>query len=162
MLDEDFFKSLRANEHVDFVLPLTRSLSVTVDLKAPQKIMQNLDALPTAYGDPLAKASGIFDSLERKELFMSEVLAQDLKLEAGQSVKLIVSRIINNKRQNAVVEFTLKGLIKKEYLSYKTILLYTDTLIAMEDYRDGFDPEIFSDGSRPYTVRSYLLRRVFL
>lgn len=46
-LDESFFKDLENNPKIDFVLPLTRSLSTTVDIAFNGKIKRDLSAIPT-------------------------------------------------------------------------------------------------------------------
>ena len=63
-LDESFFKDLENNPKIDFVLPLTRSLSTTVDIAFNGKIKRDLSAIPTKKGDPLLRASKLDDTLE--------------------------------------------------------------------------------------------------
>ena len=52
-LGDEFFESLKENPHVQFVLPLTRSLSVTTSVFANGKLIDRIDAMPTAKNDPL-------------------------------------------------------------------------------------------------------------
>lgn len=162
-LDQQFFDDLKNNPHVSFVMPLTRSLSVTANISFNGKIVQNLETLPTGSGDPIVNEVGLDGLLGEKEAYLSETTAQDLGLKVGDSFKFVISRITDSKTVNAVVPFTLKGIIKKELLPHKTILVNFNTLVYMEDFRDGFDPPVFSDGSNPNTDRkSFAKARIYV
>ncbi|MGN0901756.1 MAG: hypothetical protein ACI4M9_00595 [Succinivibrio sp.] len=149
-----FFDDLKSNPHVAFVLPLTRSLSATSSVNYKGKMVLSVDTLPTASGDPVAVHSGLSGELEMQEAYLNETLADDLNIKTGDKFKLVVSRIRDGATQNAVIEMTLKGIIKKEYQSLKTVMVNTDTLIYMEDYKDGFDPPLFSDGTNLNSKRT--------
>ena len=157
-LDESFFKDLENNPKIDFVLPLTRSLSTTVDIAFNGKIKRELSAIPTKKGDPLLRASKLDDTLDTTEVYLSENLAHDLGIKSGDSIKYIVSRITDGARQNSVVNFAVKGIVKKEYLSTNAIIVNFDTLIYMEDFKDGYEPPVFSDGSKLNENRKFFAK----
>jgi len=152
-LNQQFFDELKNNPHIGFVIPLTRSLSVTANISFNGRIVQNLETLPTAAGDPIVREMGFDGELSLTEAYLSETTAQDLGLKTGDTFKFVISRITDNKTVNAVVPFTLKGIIKKELLPHKTIMVNFNTLVYMEDFRDGFEPPVFSDGSNPNSER---------
>lgn len=157
-LDESFFNELKLDPRIDFVVPLTRSLSTTVDVAFHGKVKRDLRAIPTASGDPLLRASGLDDTLEPNEAYLSETLASDLGIRRGDSFKYIVSRIKDSSRENSVVNFKVKGLVKKEYLSGSALIVSFDTLIYMEDFKDGFNPPVFADGSLLNEQRKYFAK----
>ena len=157
-LDESFFDDLKKNPRISFVLPLTRSLSTTVDVAFNGKIKRDLSAIPTKKGDPLLKASKLDDELAKTEVYLSENLANDLGVKTGDSIKYIVSRITDGSRENAVVNFTVKGIVKKEYLSTNALIVNFNTLIYMEDFKDGYNPPIFSDGSKLNDTRKFFAK----
>lgn len=181
-LEESFFKELENDPHVSFVIPLTRALSVSADLFANGKRVTGVDALPTKENDPLVLASigtqnqnldqnqntnqkinknlnpKNHQTLNLDEAYISETLAQDLKLKEGDTFKFIISRKLNGNNENSVKTFKLKGIIKKEFLPLKNILINFKTLVFMEDYRDGFNPEFFSDGLNPNTNRTHFAK----
>ena len=157
-LDESFFKDLENNPKIDFVLPLTRSLSTTVDIAFNGKIKRELSAIPTKKGDPLLRASKLDDTLDATEVYLSENLAHDLGIKSGDSIKYIVSRITDGARQNSVVNFAVKGIVKKEYLSTNAIIVNFDTLIYMEDFKDGYEPPVFSNGSKLNENRKFFAK----
>ena len=152
-LDQQFFDALKNNPHIGFVIPLTRSLSVTANISFNGRIVQNLETLPTAAGDPIVREMDFDGELSLTEAYLSETTAQDLGLKTGDTFKFVISRITDNKKVNAVVPFTLKGIVKKELLPHKTIMVNFNTLVYMEDFRDGFEPPVFSDGSNPNSER---------
>ena len=152
-LDQQFFDALKNNPHIGFVIPLTRSLSVTANISFNGRIVQNLETLPTAAGDPIVREMDFDGELSLTEAYLSETTAQDLGLKTGDTFKFVISRITDNKTVNAVVPFTLKGIVKKELLPHKTIMVNFNTLVYMEDFRDGFEPPVFSDGSNPNSER---------
>ncbi len=152
-LDQQFFDALKNNPHIGFVIPLTRSLSVTANISFNGRIVQNLETLPTAAGDPIVREMGFDGELSLTEAYLSETTAQDLGLKTGDTFKFVISRITDNKTVNAVVPFTLKGIVKKELLPHKTIMVNFNTLVYMEDFRDGFEPPLFSDGSNQNSER---------
>ena len=157
-LDESFFKDLENNPKIDFVLPLTRSLSTTVDIAFNGKIKRDLSAIPTKKGDPLLRASKLDDTLDATEVYLSENLAHDLGIKSGDSIKYIVSRITDGARQNSVVNFAVKGIVKKEYLSTNALIVNFDTLIYMEDFKDGYEPPVFSNGSKLNENRKFFAK----
>ncbi len=153
-LTEDFFDELKANPHIAFVLPLTRSLSVTANIGFNKKVMSSVEAIPTAKGDPIAKLSGLDGVLGPQDAYLNETAASDLGIKTGDTFKFVVSRIREGRQVNAVVPMVLKGIIKKEYAAHKSVYINFDTLVYMEDYKDGFEPLIFSDGSEPNEMRT--------
>ncbi len=157
-LDNSFFEELKNDPHIDFYIPLTRSLSVTANVNFKGKMITNLEAIPTKAGDPLVIKSGIEGELQDDEAYLSEQIAQDLNIKVGDKFKFVISRIKEGRTQNAIVQLTLKGIIKKEYLKYKSILIPLTPLIYMEDFRDGYEPPIFSDGSNLNEQRKYFAK----
>ena len=157
-LDENFINQVKNDSKVQFCLPLTRSLSATADINYKGKIKTSLSALPTAIYDPIAIASNLDGVLKENEAYLSQTLCDDLKIKTGDTFKLVISRIVDSKRQNSVVEFKLKGIIKKEYQSINTIYVNYNTMLYMEDFRDGYEPPVFSDGSNLNLERKYFAK----
>ena len=154
-LNQEFFDKLEKDPSIAFYIPLTRSLSVTANLFASGKKVEYIDTTPTKKGDPIALKSNLSGDLNFDEAYLSESLAYDLNLKVGDKFRFIVSRIKDGKNVNAILNLTLKGLLKKEYVTYKTIFVNFDLLVAMEDYKDGYDPLILSDGSNLNTQRQF-------
>ncbi len=160
-LDAKFFDRLKNNPHVAFYVPLTRSLSVTADLKAPQKVKTAVDTAPTAAGDPLLAYSGL-EAPNDGEMVLSYALADYLKAQPGDEIRLYISRTRGGKTERASETLKVSGILDKAVSSRTIAYVSLNVLTAMEDYRDGFDPALFSDGSNLNTVRqSYAKARIY-
>ncbi len=149
-LDADFIESLRQDPKVGFVVPLTRSLSVTCNIRATAGRALGIMAVPTAAGDPVLKAAGFAADgtvLQDTELYLSAALADKIKVQAGDSVTLSAPRIKDGRSEAGRAQFMVKGVVDRAFLPGERVLISLDALIALEDYRDGFEPAIFSDGS---------------
>lgn len=157
-LDATFFESMRADPDVGFVVEMTRSLSVTANLGVKGKAIPNVEAIATAKGDPLLKLSSIEFPADRQALFLSTELAEDLGVPVGDRVKVAISRTLNGERQSSAADFKLAGIVRADLLSGKRMLMPLDAVIAMEDFRDGYEPEIFSDGSQNNLARKSFAR----
>lgn len=150
----DVFDRIKSNDGVSFVMPMTRTPSATADIRSKKLLKQRIDTLPSGKGDPVVLKSSLEDSLDSTQAYISENLAYEMGLKAGDQLQLLVSRKIDGRSELARVSLSLKGIIKKEYL-YNKLLINFDTYIKMEDYRDGFDPDIFSTGLNPKDVRDH-------
>ncbi len=157
-LDNSFFKALSENPHTGFVIELTRALSLTCNLKSQNAFKANVEAIPTKDGDPLVLFSYINHSLKNDEVFLSFNLADDLKVKSGDRVKVAISRTVNSQRENSALYFKVAGVLKKGATSRSLIYMTLDSIVAMEDYRDGYNPKIFSDGSNLNSQRTSFAR----
>jgi putative ABC transport system permease protein len=152
-LDEGFFRQMRADPDVGFVVEVTRALSLTSDIMGRGKVKTMVDTVPTAKGDPLFAFSKIPDLKDDGECAVTEQLASDIGVAKGGTIKVAISRTVGGVRQSAAKTFTVAGVVKNAaapgYHAYLTLPVIT----AMEDWRDGYEPLIFSDGSKPNAQR---------
>lgn len=147
-LKPDFVESLRHNEHVDFAIGVTRSLSVTCDVSFQGKARSAVEAVPSAEGDPVVRWSGLEYDLGTDGAYVSAQLAKELGLKVGDTLKLAVSRQLGGVRQVASTELTVHGILGAAYVSRLQLYLPQSILVAMEDYRDGFDPPPLGAGEK--------------
>ncbi len=146
-LKEDFFKTLRADPHTAFVVEMTRSLSVTADVSANHKAKSGAECIPTATGDPLFAYSAISNLQDDHDAVISASLAEDLGCAQGDILKIAVPRVRNGRHERAVANFKITGILKASLATGYKLYLTLPAITAMEDYRDGYEPLIFSDGS---------------
>lgn len=158
VLEESFFADMQRNPHVGFIIELTRALSLTCDIKSEHKFKANIEAVPTKDGDPLVSFSRINHVLEEHEAFVSKALALDLKLNVGDEIKVAISRIIDNRRQSSIETFKVAGVLSQAVTSRALIYLPLEVILAMEDYRDGYEPKYFADGSNLNQKRNSFAR----
>ena len=153
-LDSAFIEDLRRDPATGFVVPLTRSLNVTCDLRSSKAVVRSAMAVPTAEGDPLLKAAGFEDLGKEQALYVSAALAEKLKVSAGESLTLYVSRTRGGKIENGRASFTVKGVLPTALLAQDRFLIPFESVVAMEDFRDGYEPLPFSDGSYLNSART--------
>lgn len=146
-LHEEFFKILRADPHTAFAVEMTRSLSVTADVSANHKAKSGAECIPTANGDPLFAYSGIKDLQDDESAVISAALAEDLGCTSGDTLRIAVPRVRGGKNERAVASFKITGILKASLATGYKLYLTVPAITAMEDFRDGYEPLIFSDGS---------------
>lgn len=160
-LDQSFFEELRNNEHTSFVIENTRTLSATAKV-CIEKCALNVEVIPTAIGDPVVELSGFKGTISENEAYLSARIAEDLNIKAGDQIKLVVHRKKDLKDQYGIVDLTIKGILDPRYELRNSIYVTLPLLIYMEDYRDGYEPPYFADGSKPNAKRVHFAKaRIF-
>ncbi len=152
-LPRSFFEELRSDPNVGFAVEMTRALSVSADVSSNGRVKTGAECIPTATGDPLLAFSSIKDLANDDEVVISNSLASDMKAKIGDSIRLAISRIKDSQTQRAVQSFKIKGILPSSLSSGYKLYLPLKVIIAMEDYRDGYEPLIFSDGSNENCAR---------
>ena len=153
-LDEGFFSKMRSDKDVGFVIEVTRALSLTSDIMGKGRVRTMVDTVPTGKGDPLFAFSKIPDLKGDGECVLTSQLASDLGVAKGGSVKIAISRTMNGERQSAARTFQVAGVLKNAAAPGLHAYLTLPVITAMEDWRDGYEPAIFSDGSKPNVKRT--------
>ena len=151
-LDATFFKQLEQRPEVGFLVPQITALNALIDLKFPGTVAR-VSVLPTKLGDPVVLRSGIpyEQDLANDEVLVSYDLAQVRELSPGDSVTMVVSRIQNGKRESVRTQLKIKGIVSERFVGDDTLLLNLDMVNAIDDYRNGFNPVLLSDGSNVNT-----------
>ncbi len=157
-LSPETIAALEADPDAGFVIPKTRSLSTTVDVRSESGIARGVEALPSKEGDPLLSFAGLKGAVGPDTVFVSAGLADKLQVKDGDEIKLIVPRQVAGQQQRAQAVFKVLGVVDRALLSRESMLVSLDTLIYMEDYRDGYEPPVFSDGSRLNEGRRYFAK----
>lgn len=153
-IEKSFIDDLKTDPNVGFAVPLTRSLDVSCDVRVNNKVVRQAMAVPTADGDPVLIAADLPFIKGDDEIYISESLADKLEAKAGDTLQAVVSRKLNNQNQNGIARFTIKGIVPRHLLNLDRILISVFAVACMEDYRDGYEPLIFSDGSNQNTART--------
>lgn len=155
-LDQSFFTKLAALPEVGFVVPEITALNAIVDLKVPGSAAK-ISVMVTAVGDPIVTGSKIpyTTELTDTECFINEGLAKRFGLDVGHKVQILVTRVKNKIHQVSRVEFTIRGIISERFVNDDYVLLNSNVVNALDDYRSGYEPVIFSDGSRVNTLERY-------
>lgn len=148
-LDSSFFENLAARPEVGFVVPQITALNALVDLKFPGAAVR-LSVLPNKPGDPVVLSSNLsFEQpLGSDEAFISYNLAQLRGLKVGDVVTMVVSRTRNGVRESVRTSLKLRGIVEERFVNDDCLLLNLDLVNAIDDYRNGYNPVLLSDGSK--------------
>ena len=151
-LDSSFFENLAARPEVGFVVPQITALNALVDLKFPGAAVR-ISVLPTKPGDPVVLSSNLsFEQpLGSDEAFISYNLAQLRGLKVGDVVTMVVSRTRNGVRESVRTSLKLRGIVEERFVNDDCLLLNLDLVNAIDDYRNGYNPVLLSDGSKVNT-----------
>lgn len=148
-LDHTFFDHLAARPEVGFVVPQITALNALVDLKFPGTALR-VSVLPTKPGDPVVLSSNISyeQPLGEDEAFISYDLAQVRGLKVGDIVTMVVARTQNGVRESVRTSLKIRGIVEERFVNDDCLLLNLDLVNAIDDYRNGFNPALLSDGSK--------------
>lgn len=152
-LSKPFFDDLRADPDVGFAVEMTRALSVSADISCNGKVKSGAECIPTAKGDPLLAFSKIADLSSEDEVVVSDAVASDMKGNIGDLIRVSISRIKDGQTQRSVHDFKIAGVLPSSLSSGYKLYLPLTVITAMEDFRDGYEPLIFSDGSYQNSAR---------
>lgn len=139
---QSWFNDIAHKDEVRFVIPLTRSLNTQADIVIDgQRFIDNAEVIPTAENDPLLEGVAIPQNADT--LVLSANAAQKLQANVGDSVRLFISRKLNGVNERAKRTFTVAAIISDSKFSRAAAFVSLDVLVAMEDYRDGYQAPLF-------------------
>lgn len=150
-LDSAFFNKLKSNPNVGYIIPEVTALNALVDIKFPGGV-KRAEVIPTSPGDPVVLGSDIAyssdsDALADHETFINESFALQRNLKPGDTITAVISRTREGMRQSARIELTVKGIIKQRFVDKDSIMVNLDVVNAIDDYRNGYDPALLTDGN---------------
>lgn len=150
----ELYDLLKDDEHTGFIIYKTRSLSSEVELKPQGGSSLKVPLYPTGEGDPLALYSNIDSELEDEEIILSGPLSKSLGVKAGDTVSLAVRRVFEGRNELSAVTFKVKGVLDDALSSRQVAYVSLNALCLIEDYKDGYNPPLFSDGTNPNLDRT--------
>ncbi|MFT6371387.1 MAG: putative ABC transport system permease protein [Gammaproteobacteria bacterium] len=134
---EQWVEQFRLRPEVEFIIPKTRALAATIQLKSKTaNHILSTEMMATALGDPLLKElssvpKGYF------EVILSKEASIKLKAKKGQLIDASLARQFEGKRER--VHLTLKVIeIAEAAVSSRNIAFVNlDLLLATEQFKDG-------------------------
>lgn len=149
--DEQWFETVRGWPEVAFVIPKTRSIATSVNVKridAPATRSLNADLIPTGPGDPLLARAGISIPLSGEAVISAE-LAERLNLSDEDILHVIVRRVVNDRNEPIVESLKVAAVASEEVFNRAAIWTDFEFLFAVEQYRDGYEVNAFNVTGRP-------------
>lgn len=157
-----WFESLAAHPEVQFLIPLTRSLNTQADLMTDSRnFIANAEIIPTAEGDPLLDETTV--PAGNHSLVLSAFAANKMNIRKGDTLRMVISRKLDGVNERAKQTFTVTGIISDSRFSRAAAFVPLPVLVAIEDYRDGFQSPLFDviSGSEPPTRTQFAKARVY-
>lgn len=108
-----WFDWLASQPETAFSMPLTRSLSVAVDLGTLNgtKISRDAELIPTKAGDPVLAHAKV----ERHQgVVLTALAAEELNVQAQDQIRMIVTRINQHKPEKAQLVFIVDSVLLKK------------------------------------------------
>ncbi len=141
--DKPWIEALRQRPETGFVIPKTRSLSASLDLKsehAPDIVAAEL--ITSAPGDPLL--GGLSEKLQSPtDVVLSAAAAEKLRVRAGDNIDASVARRYHGKRQREHLELNVVGVAPKAASRREAIFAPLALAEAVENFKDGVAVETF-------------------
>jgi putative ABC transport system permease protein len=131
-----WFDSMRAEPGVGFVIPLTRSLNTTGDLRASARnYLPDVELIPSSDGDPLLL--GQQGPGSDNQVILSDLAVQRLATGPGDALQLIVSRQREGQIERLIVPLIVQQTLDPAVFGRPAALISLNLLTALEDFRDG-------------------------
>ncbi len=133
-----WFEAIKKNERVNFVIPMTRQLSSSVQIRPLSSTSEEVtaDLIATNEGDPLLLQNGGLIP-DDKSCVISHVLAKKLGLKKGDMIQCSVTRYVNKKIQKSSVDLKVIAILSERASYLKSIYVPLDFVANIEQYKDG-------------------------
>ena len=135
--DDAWIDAYRAREDVEFIIPKTRALAATIQLKSDNaKRILSTELMATAEGDPLLKG---LSSVPQNyyQVILSQSAAKKLKVETGDQIDASLARQFQGKRERVHLFLTVIDVADAAVTSRNVAFVHLDLLIASEQFKDG-------------------------
>jgi len=135
--DEDWIDAYRNRKDVAFIVPRTRALAATIQLKSEtSKRILSAELLATAEGDPLLRGLKRMPQ-DYYQVILSQSAANKLKVTAGDVIDASLSRQFDGKRDRVHLPVTVIDIANAAATSRNVAFVHLDLLIASELFKDG-------------------------
>lgn len=134
---DEWFRNYALRQDVAFLIPKTRALAATIQLKSNTAgRIFSTELLATAAGDPLLK-----DLPEKPQGFhqviLSESVASKLNVKKGDTINGSLARQFRGKRERVHMELQVVDIAPEQLVSRKIAFVSLDLLLATESFKDG-------------------------
>ncbi|MDH3221695.1 MAG: ABC transporter permease [Gammaproteobacteria bacterium] len=151
--DDAWIDAYRNREDVEFIIPKTRALAATIQLKSTRaNRILSTELLATAAGDPLLQAI-VSVPQDYHQVILSDAAADKLNVGAGDEVDASLSRQFQGKRERVHLPLTVIDIADATVTGRNVAFVSLNLLIASEKFKDGrIVSELGWGGSRDYSM----------
>jgi putative ABC transport system permease protein len=142
--DDAWIDAFRNRDDVEFIVPRTRALAATIQLKSTSaKRILSTELLATAPGDPLLAGSKHKPS-SYFEVILSQSAAKKLKVRLGDEIDASLARQFQGKRERVHLPLQVIDIADASVISRNVAFVNLKLLIATEQFKDGRAVEALS------------------
>jgi putative ABC transport system permease protein len=135
--DDAWIDRFRERADVEFIIPKTRALAATIQLKSntANRILST-ELLATAVGDPLLSRSTRFPK-GYNEVILSQSAAKKINISPGDEIDASLARQFHGKRERVHLPIKVIDIADVSVTSRNVAFVSLDLLIASELFKDG-------------------------
>ncbi len=135
--DRVWVDQIRKRDDVDFIVPKTRSIAASIQLKSDNASnIIPVEIIPSEQGDPLLpRNSPLPAGLNR--VLLSNSAAQKLRVSVGDKIDGSLLRHFNEQKERVHLELAVAGVLPTSAFSRDGIFASITLAEALEDFRDG-------------------------
>jgi putative ABC transport system permease protein len=160
---DDWFETYARRDDVAFVIPKTRALAATIQLKGKGAgRIFSTELLATADGDPVLEVAPS-KPVGYDQVILSDAIAKKLDVQKGERIDGSLARQFNGKRERVHLELRVVDIVPDHVSSRKIAFVSLDLLLATESFKDGRAvPQLGWTGDDPKgLVREYPSFRLY-
>lgn len=161
--DDRWIEQYRNREDVVFIIPKTRALAATIQLKSnTAKRILSTELLATAQGDPiLAGLSSVPQGFS--QVILSRGAAEKLNVGPGDSIDASLARQFQGKRERVHLDLEVIGIAGIAVTARNVAYVNLDLLVASENFKDGREVKAlgWSGDSDDSAIRVYPSFRLY-
>jgi len=133
----EWMAELRKRSDVEFIVPRTRSIAATIQLKSRSRSkIVSMEVIPSHSGDPLLTELGTGPS-EFDSIVLSKNAAAKLRVEPGDEISGSLVRRFKDKKERAHLDLMVAAIAPADAFPREAAFTSVKLAEALEDYRDG-------------------------
>ncbi|MBI3452245.1 MAG: FtsX-like permease family protein, partial [Rhodospirillales bacterium] len=132
------------------VLPRTRTIAATLDVRARTAGLFTMELVPTAAGDPLVPPD--LPSAAVDAAILSAEAARLLGVRGGERIEAFVSRSVGERTERQRIDLAVAAVLPAVAFARPALFVPVDLLVATENYRDGLAVPAFGWPGREPTA----------
>ena len=135
--DDEWIRRYQARKDVAFIIPKTRALAATIQLKSDNATrIFSTEMQATAGGDPLLTEVGRVPE-GYYQVILTDGIAQKLKVKKGDRIDGSLARQFRGKRERVHLDLMVSAIVPAHVSSRSIAFVSLDLLLATESFKDG-------------------------
>ena len=135
--DDAWIEGMRQRDEVEFIIPRTRALAATIQLRSTSaKRIVSTELLATAPGDPLLVAANRHPQ-NYFQVILSQAAAKKLNVKPGDEIDASLARQFQGKRERVHLPLEVIDVAAAGVISRNVAFVELELLLASEQFKDG-------------------------